>query len=234
GRASTELIAPRRLRPDAPPLHCHGTDRARTSGRSTLMGQLFDAVVDYLNEDDWKFNVVKDDTALMLSFRGDAGSWQRFATVDEEKQWFTFYSILPSNVPDDKRVEIAEFITRANYGLVIGNFEMDYGDGEVRYKTSVDVEGGELSPKMIENLMRANLMTMDRYFAGIMGVLYGDRDPAEAIAEMEEESHEHGEEAEDRDDLDSGAEDEGEGDGNGFPGEGPDGGTKPPDDAPRP
>jgi hypothetical protein len=196
------------------------------------MGQLFEAVVDYLTEDDWKFNVVKDDTALMLSFRGEAGSWQCFATVDEEKQWFTFYSILPSNVSEDKRVEIAEFIIRANYGLVIGNFEMDYGDGEVRYKTSVDVEGGELTPKMIENLMRANLMTMDRYFAGLMGVLYGDRDPAEAIAEMEEGGHEHDE---DLDDMDFGEdEDEDEDEGDGFTDEGPQGGGKPPDETTRP
>ncbi len=183
------------------------------------MGQLFEAVVDYLTEDDWKFNVVKDDTALMLSFRGEAGSWQCFATVDEEKQWFTFYSILPSNVPEEKRVEIAEFITRANYGLVIGNFEMDYADGEVRYKTSVDVEGGELTPKMIENQMRANLMTMDRYFAGIMGVLYGDRDPAEAIAEMEEMGHDHDDD--DLEDIAFGEDDEDEEDddeGNGFGG----------------
>ncbi|HKI35950.1 MAG TPA: YbjN domain-containing protein [Gemmataceae bacterium] len=196
------------------------------------MGQLFEAVVDYLTEDDWKFQVVKDDTALMLSFRGEAGSWQCFATVDEEKQWFTFYSILPSNVPEEKRVEITEFITRANYGLVIGNFEMDYGDGEVRYKTSVDVEGGELTPKMIENLMRANLMTMDRYFAGVMGVLYGDRDPAEAIAEMEEDGHEHDEDVED---MDFGGEedDDEEDEGNGF-GSGPETGIKPPDDPTRP
>jgi hypothetical protein len=197
------------------------------------MGQLFEAVVDYLTEDDWKFNVVKDDTALMLSFRGEAGSWQCFATVDEEKQWFTFYSILPSNVPEEKRVEVAEFITRANYGLVIGNFEMDYGDGEVRYKTSVDVEGGELSPKMIENLMRANLMTMDRYFAGIMGVLYGDRDPAEAIAEMEAMGSESDED-DDLDDLDFGGaeedeDEEEEDEGNGFGG-GP--GETPPGDEP--
>jgi len=196
------------------------------------MSQLFEAVVDYLTEDDWKFNVVKDDTALMLSFRGETGSWQCFATVDEEKQWFTFYSILPSNVPEEKRVEIAEFITRANYGLVVGNFEMDYADGEVRYKTSVDVEGGELTPKMIENLMRANLMTMDRYFPGVMGVLYGDRDPAEAIAELEDEGHEPEVDEEDLEDMDFGAADEDEDEGNGF-GSGPEPGNKPPDDPTR-
>ena len=75
------------------------------------MGQLFEAVVDYLTEDDWKFNVVKDDTALVLSFRGRSGSWQCFANVDEERQWFSFFSILPSNVPEDKRPAVAEFIT---------------------------------------------------------------------------------------------------------------------------
>src|SRR5262249_17088927 len=136
----------------------------------------------------------------------------------------------PSNVPEEKRVEVAEFITRANYGLVIGNFEMDYADGEVRYKTSVDVEGGELTAKMVENVIRANVMTMDRYFPGLMGVLYGDRDPAEAIAETEEGGP--GRE-EDLDDLDFGEDDEDEGEeGNGFSG-GSEDGDKPPDDTKR-
>jgi hypothetical protein len=194
------------------------------------MGQLFETVLEYLTEDEWNFHVIKEDTALTLSFRGDTGVWQCFGTADEEKQWFTFYSILPSNVPDDKRVEVAEFITRANYGLVIGNFEMDYADGEVRYKTSVDVEGGELTSKMVENVIRANVMTMDRYFAGLMGVLYGDRDPAEAIAEMEEGDLPTEDEL---DDMDFGAEEAEEeeetedGEGNGFS-EGPDEGSKPP------
>jgi hypothetical protein len=185
------------------------------------MGQLFDTVVDYLTEDDWRFHVVKDETAVMLAFRGETGSWQCFGTVDDEKQWFTFYSILPSTVPEEKRVEVAEFITRANYGLVIGNFEMDYADGEVRYKTSIDVEGGDLTSKMVENVIRANVMTMDRYFNGLMGVLYGDRDPAEAIAETEDLGHDHG----DLDDIEFG-EDDGEDDDE-------DGDGKPPDETPR-
>ncbi len=186
------------------------------------MGQLFDAVVDYLNEDEWRYHVVRDDVALMLAFRGESGSWQCYGTVDEDKQWFTFYSILPSNVPEEKRTEVAEFITRANYGLVIGNFEMDWEDGEVRYKTSVDVEGGELTPKMVENVIRANWMMMDRYFPGLMAVLYADRDPADAVAEVEErDGHPH-----DLDDLDFDEADEDE-EGNGFSGGSEDGGEPP-------
>ena len=78
-------------------------------------------------------------------------------------------------------------------------------------------------------------MTMDRYFTGVMGVLYGDRDPAEAIAEMEELGAE-GDDDEDLEDLDFGGEEEDEdeeGEGNGFGG-GPEGTPPPSDDSPRP
>ena len=149
------------------------------------MGQLFEAVVDFLTEDDWKFVVVREETAAVLNYRGHEGSWQCFVNVDEDRQWFSFFSILPASVPEDKRVDVAEFITRANYGLVIGNFEMDFDDGEVRCKVSVDVEGGELTSKMIENVLGANLTTMDRYFRGFMAVIYGDVEPSEAIADIE-------------------------------------------------
>jgi hypothetical protein len=158
------------------------------------MGPIFEAVVDYLNEDNWKFSVLKEDTALALNYRGRSGSWQCFANTDEERQWFSFYSILPSNVPQEKRAQLAELITRANYGLVIGNFEMDFHDGEIRYKTSIDVEGGDLTPKMIENLIQANLMTMDRYFPGFMEVMYGAQNPADAIAKVEKKPDEENEE----------------------------------------
>jgi hypothetical protein len=150
------------------------------------MGQIFDAVVEYLEDEDWKFNIIKEDAALMFSFRGKSGSWQCLGSVEEEKSWLSFYSILPSNAAEEKRETIAEFLTRANYGLVIGNFELDFNDGEIRYKTSIDVEGGELTPQMIENLLHANLMTMDRYFPGVMAVLYADADPAEAVRKIEE------------------------------------------------
>jgi hypothetical protein len=48
---------------------------------------------------------------------------------------------------------MAEYLTRANYGLILGNFAMDMADGEVHYKVSVDFEDGLLSPKMANNML---------------------------------------------------------------------------------
>lgn len=154
------------------------------------MGQIFNAVVDFLTDDGWKYTILEEDQellALTLSFKGRSGSWQCFAIVDEEKHWLRFYSILPVHVSENKRTEASEFIIRANYGLMLGNFEMDLADGEVRFKTSVDAEGGELSSTMIDNLLRSNLITMDRYFPGLMAVLYSDRPPAEIYEEIANE-----------------------------------------------
>ena len=72
-------------------------------------------------------------------------------------------------------------MTRINYGLNIGNFEMDMHDGEIRYKTSIDVEGGELSSRMVETLIAVNISTTDRYFPSFTDVIYAGTIPADAV-----------------------------------------------------
>ena len=123
--------------------------------------------------------------ALQVGFQGESGQWLCYARIREEQEQFVFYSVCQVNAPEDKRMAVAEFLTRANYGLLIGNFELDFSDGETRYKTSIDVEGDHLSPALVQQLVYANVLTMDRYLPGIMSVLYGDVSPAEAIAQIE-------------------------------------------------
>ncbi len=87
----------------------------------------------------------------------------------------------------DQQVSLtfAEYLTRANYGLRIGNFEMDFSDGEVRYKTSIDVKGGNLTPSMVKVIVYANLHTMDRYLPGIMEVIFTEHSPKQVIDTVE-------------------------------------------------
>jgi hypothetical protein len=57
-------------------------------------------------------------------------------------------------------------------------------DGEIRFKTSIDVEGGTLTDKMIENLLAANCVVVNKYLAGLRSVITGTA-PAAAIATIE-------------------------------------------------
>jgi hypothetical protein len=149
------------------------------------MGQILDVVAQFLEEDDWPYTKLEGKTVLRTGFSGENGQWSCFAQALEERYQFVFYSIIPNKAPEERRPAMAEFLTRANYGLLIGNFEMDFSDGEIRYKTSIDVEDDELTPALLKQLLYANVLTMDRYWPGIMAVLYSDISPADAITDIE-------------------------------------------------
>jgi hypothetical protein len=95
------------------------------------------------------------------------------------------YSLFPQAIPAPRRNAVATFLTMANYGTIIGNFEMDFKDGEVRYKTSVDFQSIDLEAPLLQNIIYPNVMTMDRYISGIFALIYSDRDPQDVLADIE-------------------------------------------------
>ena len=66
--------------------------------------------------------------------------WPRSGPSEPRAQ-VAYYSLFPAVVPAERREAVVDFITRANVGLVIGNFEFGTDRGELRYKTSIDVRG---------------------------------------------------------------------------------------------
>ena len=53
-----------------------------------------------------------------------------------------------------------------------GIFELDFDDGEIRYKTVLDVEG-ELNAAAVKRAVRANGIAMETYLPGIGAVVTG-------------------------------------------------------------
>jgi hypothetical protein len=149
--------------------------------------QAFDTLGQFLTDDGWHPQRLQDKTIYRVGFAGNNGDTLCYAQVRVDLEQFLFYVIAPTKVPEAERGAVAEFITRANYGLRIGNFELDYSDGEVRYKSSLDFEGEPLTVPLIKNAMYPAVQTMDRYLPGLMSVVYGNKSPSEAITEIEGE-----------------------------------------------
>jgi len=147
--------------------------------------QAFDGLGRFLEEDGWYPQQLDDKYIYRMGFSGQNGQTVCFAQVRVDLEQFLFYVIAPVKAPEDVRPAVAEFITRANYGLRIGNFELDYNDGEVRYKSALDFEGMTLSDELIKHAIYPAAQTMDRYLPGLMEVIYSGKLPADAIAEIE-------------------------------------------------
>ena len=156
------------------------------SDTEPVSGKLLEKVKQFLDEDDWQYEQVDGRTVLRMGFQGEHGAWVVIAQTKEEDDQLLFYSVTTENVQTDKLAPVAEYLHRANYGLPIGCFELDFKDGEVRYKTALDVEGAELTQTQIKNYLYLNVITFDRYISGLNDILSGVATPEEAIKKIEE------------------------------------------------
>jgi hypothetical protein len=152
----------------------------------TAPDTLIATLLKFFTDDDWQFTKLQGESTLRTAFQGSNGEWLCYAKAREDQQQFIFYSLCPIVAAEDKRNAIAQFLTLANYGMTIGNFELDYSDGEIRYKTSIDVEGDRLTPALIKRLVYTNVLMMDEYLPGIKAVIETGIAPEDAIRAVEQ------------------------------------------------
>lgn len=103
-------------------------------------------------------------------------------------QFYTVYASIDNSVEEKYYAQVSEYLHRANYGMQNGNFEFDYSDGSIRYKTFVNFEGSELSEDVITDSILVPIFMFDKYGKNLLRIMLGDSNPKQLIAELEEES----------------------------------------------
>lgn len=142
---------------------------------------------EFLKEDGWQPEQMEDEQGYRFGYRSKVGDKIGiFAWLPEGTEELIVHAYIQLEVPQAKRHEIAEFITRANYGLSSGNFEMNFDSGEIRAKCSVDFEGVILVPVQVKNALYTALLLVDEYMPGFKAILSDEKSPAEAISRIEQ------------------------------------------------
>lgn len=144
-------------------------------------GPLLTALKGVFSENRWPYSEVQGVPVLLSELSGALGRWPFYAHVIEDKDLVLLYSICPMRAPEGRRHEVSQFLTRANYGLAVGNFELDFEDGEIRYKTVLQLPGDDLDAEALRRLVRANGTAMETYLPGIGSVIAGE--PALTVVE---------------------------------------------------
>lgn len=134
----------------------------------------FQRLKSFFNVSDWDVDPAKSENQIGLYFTGFNGTWPCIAHIAEDGETFTFYSIYPHPIPEAYLPNITEFITRANFGMMIGNFELDLNDGELRYKTGINASLAPLTTQLIEHITYKNLTTFDVHFPGLQCLAEGN------------------------------------------------------------
>lgn len=145
----------------------------------------FQAIEAFLKDDGWNPVVDEANLAFHLAYLGSHGRLEISLRLDPDSEHFMVRVQAPVAVPERARAAAAEFLTRANYGLQVGNFELDLRDGEVRFKTGYIFEDIGITPRAVHNHLYAALNAMERYLLGLLAVSTGAKNPAQAIRDIE-------------------------------------------------
>jgi len=83
------------------------------------------------------------------------------------------------------RARIMEFLTRVNYRLIDGSFDMDPDDGEIRYKLTLNcIDRTSLSEGLIALTINTAHVMFKYYGDGLYAVMEGTKSPEDAIYEI--------------------------------------------------
>ena len=145
------------------------------------------AIKKFFEDEEWHFIFNEEEGVFKcgLAVHGKLGDVQVLVTVGSCD--FTCYHILRIKASEDVRAAVAEYLTRANYGLKLGNFEMDYRDGEIRFKAYDMISEAEEAPdeEIIRRCIYVGGAMVSRYGDPLLKVMFGFAEPEEAVAEAE-------------------------------------------------
>lgn len=152
---------------------------------------IVNAVNDFLKEDDWHFSF--DETRGIFRFGlGLKGKLKKLHyIVDIKEDEYLVYAISPLGADEEDAkmmANMAEFICRANYGLKMGNFELDFDDGEVRFKVHVLCKGVTPTAEMIKRSIYCPATMFDHYGSGIVDIIFNDTSGKAAVEKCEKHS----------------------------------------------
>jgi hypothetical protein len=133
-----------------------------------------------------EWHETSDDEVIQADVVGDNGSWECYVLSREQHGRCTVYSQISWATPHPQMTAMMELLTRINFGLPVGNFELDVSDGELRFKTAIETTGGRLSSDLFENLLSANLAATDMYLPALEAVRDGRLTPEEAVKFVED------------------------------------------------
>ena len=153
--------------------------------------EIANAVMDFLKEDDWHFSFDENRGFFKfgLGLKGKLKRIHYIVYIKEQEYLVHAISPLGADENDAKMMaNMAEFICRANYGLKMGNFELDFDDGEVRFKVHALCNGITPTAEMIKRSIYCPAIMFDHYGSGIVDIIFNETSGKSAIEKCDKHS----------------------------------------------
>ncbi len=143
------------------------------------MAKLFELVVQFFDAEGWSYAREPHAPALTVTFISSNGERYLLAQVEED-QFCILTSIVPLEVPEDRFLDVLDFLNRINGRTALGAFYLDYEGDSIQFSTCVDalderneVLKRELLFSFLQRSLHYNLSIHDLYLPHVKAVSEG-------------------------------------------------------------
>lgn len=145
------------------------------------------AIKEYLDSQNWRYKHEEDKHRFIFGMKLDCDNVDgcMLAVTARDEEDMSCKAIYEFNVPEEARPRIVEYTTRANYGLFLGNFQMDLDDGEVLYQTAMVFYDHTAMQQEVRRLIQVAIHMAERYGQGFYDVIHYGVSPEDAIKAAE-------------------------------------------------
>jgi hypothetical protein len=154
------------------------------NAKGTFMSAAYEELLNLLNEREIGYST-SDDQSVRTDLRGDVAAYRIVARVEVDCHLFQVFGYSPLRVPRGCRQAVAEAITRANYGLRLGKFELDLDDGELRFQIAQILIADTVGEEVIDRMIGAAINMLDMYLPAFLSVIYANESPKDVIERVE-------------------------------------------------
>ena len=147
------------------------------------MSTAFSDLLTHLDSHDVKYITLPDEVGVGFVIPTSTATYSIAAQVESDSVQFRFQ--FPIRIPAGSRSDVCQAITRANFGLKMGSFQLDLEDGELVFNVFNLLVNERLPDEIAERIIGTSLSMIGRYGHAFLAVVYGNEDPKQAIKHVE-------------------------------------------------
>ena len=112
-----------------------------------------DTIDEFLKADDWRYRFDEDEGIFRMGITLKSTLKHADIYIKARADDLYVITVLPIGADEKTKAAVAELITRINYALIVGKFEMDYSDGEIRCSTYLMVNDSIPTLSQIKDIL---------------------------------------------------------------------------------
>jgi hypothetical protein len=150
---------------------------------SVIMKSIYRRVTEFLSAHDISFSEKPGGSIIVLA-RLRHGLLITQIQVDPEINHIRIGTLVPVEVPEERRAAVAEFAMAFHMSIRIGRFQFDLDDRELQFVTSAMLGNTSPDDELLMHLLVGNHLTTDSAIPAINAVANHSKSPAEALEEF--------------------------------------------------